>query len=120
MLRPPRRRLLEMERGATTKLRNGPLRTCAGCRRRRPQEELIRVVRSASGDVVLDPPSGGKAAGRGAYVCPDERCVGRALDGGLRKMLRNEGSLPGDLKERLLERIPAPTGAATRGRDGET
>ena len=66
MQRPPRRRPLEMERGATTKLRNGPLRTCAGCRRRRPQEELTRVVRSGSGDVVRRSARGRSVGGAGS------------------------------------------------------
>jgi len=71
--------------------------------------ELIRVVRSRTGEVGLDPsPVGGRRPpGRGAYVCPDERCVEEALRGGLRRTLKHEGSLPGDLRERLLERISA-------------
>src|SRR5687768_7947834 len=101
-----------MERGATNRLVGVPLRTCAGCRRRRPQAELIRVARSRAGKLVLGPPSGGsRSSGRGAYVCPVESCIEQALGGGLRKVLRYEGSLPGDLRERLLERIPAPQGA---------
>ncbi|MDQ5815751.1 MAG: YlxR family protein, partial [Actinomycetota bacterium] len=33
---------------------DAPIRTCAGCRRRRPQPELIRVVRGPDGVVSLD------------------------------------------------------------------
>jgi uncharacterized protein len=108
-----------MKRGATTKIRSGPLRTCAGCRRRRPQSELIRIARTATGDVVIDEP-GSRTSGRGAYVCPEKVCVERALGGGLRRTLKQEGSLPGDLMERLLERVPAPAGPTARGRDVET
>jgi predicted RNA-binding protein YlxR (DUF448 family) len=100
-----------MERGATNRLVGVPLRTCAGCRRRRPQAELIRVARSGAGELVLDPPARGVgSSGRAAYVCPAERCIEQALAGGLKKMLKYEGSLPGDLRKRLLERIPAPEG----------
>ncbi|MGH2753435.1 MAG: YlxR family protein [Actinomycetota bacterium] len=107
-----------MERGATTRIDVGPLRTCSGCRRRRSQAELIRVVRSRTGEVVLDPsPDGGeRPPGRGAYVCPDEPCVDAALRGGLKRALKHEGSLPGDLRERLLERISAPRGRSERKR----
>jgi predicted RNA-binding protein YlxR (DUF448 family) len=72
---------------------------------------MIRVARTRAGEVFLDPPAGGsKGPGRGAYVCPTEGCVERALAGGFRKMLKYEGSLPGDLRERLLERIRPPRG----------
>nr|MBA2600504.1 YlxR family protein [Actinomycetota bacterium] len=68
---------------------NAPIRTCAGCRRRRPQPELIRVVRGPDGVVSLDHDDAdrgssgasvtGRAPGRGAYVCADGSCVERAL-----------------------------------------
>lgn len=53
-----------------------PLRTCVGCRAQRSKRELVRVVRSPAGEVAID--LGGKAAGRGAYVCAVALCVGRA------------------------------------------
>lgn len=37
-----------------------------------PKRELVRLVRTASGEVVVD--STGKLAGRGAYLCSDKRC----------------------------------------------
>ncbi len=46
-----------------------PLRTCVGCRRRRPRPELVRLVAEASGAVILDIPA--RAPGRGAYLCRD-------------------------------------------------
>ena len=49
-----------------------PVRTCVGCRTARPKRELVRLVRQASGEVVVDP--SGKLNGRGAYLCPDEAC----------------------------------------------
>jgi predicted RNA-binding protein YlxR (DUF448 family) len=57
-----------------------PERTCVGCRDRSPKRGLIRVVRSAAGDVEADP--WGAAPGRGAYVHPDGACIDTALDGG--------------------------------------
>jgi predicted RNA-binding protein YlxR (DUF448 family) len=50
-----------------------PLRTCLGCRRVRPQAELLRLARTADGHVEPDP--GRRAGGRGAYVCRREACV---------------------------------------------
>lgn len=49
-----------------------PQRTCIGCRRRRPQGELVRLRRAAGG-VALDLPDR-RGPGRGAYVCANMRC----------------------------------------------
>ena len=43
----------------------------------KPKKELIRVVRSPEGEISLD--FKGKASGRGAYVCPDPRCLKKAI-----------------------------------------
>ena len=42
----------------------------------RGRDELIRLVRSPDGSVAVD--AAGTAPGRGAYVCRDEECLGRA------------------------------------------
>ena len=54
-----------------------PIRQCIGCREQKPKPELIRVVRSPSGEVSLDPR--GKASGRGAYLCRSADCMKRAI-----------------------------------------
>ena len=54
-----------------------PMRQCLGCREMKQKRELIRVVRSPEGEVSLD--SRGKKPGRGAYVCPNEECLKRAI-----------------------------------------
>jgi predicted RNA-binding protein YlxR (DUF448 family) len=54
-----------------------PSRTCLGCRRARPKDKLVRLVRLGSGTVVVDPSA--RATGRGAYVCPESACVEQAL-----------------------------------------
>lgn len=54
-----------------------PMRQCLGCREAKPKKELIRVVRSPEGEISLD--FKGKASGRGAYVCPDPRCLKKAI-----------------------------------------
>ncbi len=70
-----------------TEDRRGPVRSCAGCRARRPKSELVRVVRGINGAVAVDP--SGTAPGRGAYVCPDPRCAALATGrGGLARALR--------------------------------
>lgn len=53
-----------------------PMRQCVGCREMKPKRELIRVVRSPEGDIALD--FRGKNPGRGAYICPDAKCLAKA------------------------------------------
>jgi predicted RNA-binding protein YlxR (DUF448 family) len=50
-----------------------PTRTCVACRRARPKREMVRVVRTPTGEVKVD--RTGKLSGRGAYVCPEPDCV---------------------------------------------
>ncbi len=52
------------------------MRMCVGCREMKPKKELIRVVRQPEGNVMLD--RTGKAAGRGAYLCPCKECLEKA------------------------------------------
>ncbi|WP_026927968.1 YlxR family protein [Granulicoccus phenolivorans] len=52
-----------------------PERTCVGCRRRAPQQELLRLVVSA-GAVVPDPQR--RLPGRGAYLHPSRACFEQA------------------------------------------
>lgn len=50
---------------------------CTGCREMKPKKDLLRVVRPADEGVVYVDRSG-KAAGRGAYICPDVACLKKA------------------------------------------
>ena len=54
-----------------------PQRQCMGCRERKSKREMIRVVRGTDGTVHLD--FGGKAPGRGAYLCPNPECLKKAM-----------------------------------------
>jgi predicted RNA-binding protein YlxR (DUF448 family) len=58
------------------KVRKVPMRQCTGCLTVRPKKELVRVVRTPEGEVVLD--FTGKRSGRGAYICPDVNCLAEA------------------------------------------
>lgn len=53
-----------------------PMRMCVACREMKPKKELIRVVRNAEGEIHVDLSS--KASGRGAYLCCNQACLGRA------------------------------------------
>jgi len=54
-----------------------PLRTCIACHETKPKRELLRVVRTPDGHVMLDPT--GKKSGRGAYLCARLSCWENAL-----------------------------------------
>ena len=75
-----------------------PMRMCVGCREMKPKRELIRVVRGPEGDVSLDPT--GKKPGRGAYVCRNQACLGRAI-----KQKQLERQLEVQLGEEVAEEL---------------
>ncbi len=54
-----------------------PLRTCVQCQQVRPKRDLIRIVRTCTGNVEID--EKGKAAGRGAYLCRNKACWEAAI-----------------------------------------
>lgn len=73
--------------------RKTPIRTCVGCGETSDKRELVRVVRTSEGDVVVD--GSGKRNGRGAYVhahtaCFDAAARRRRFDGALRVTLKED------------------------------
>ncbi len=55
-----------------------PLRMCLACREMKPKKEMLRVVKTQSGEIFAD--ETGKAAGRGAYICKGEECLKKLAD----------------------------------------
>ena len=96
--------------------RHVPQRTCAACRQVRPKRELLRIVRTPDGHVVLDPT--GKKSGRGTYLCARRSCWDLALKKGRLEQALNVTLLPEDRAELEAYREtlppedePAPTTA---------
>lgn len=58
------------------KLKKTPLRKCTGCGEQKPKKELVRVVKTPDGEILLD--LTGKASGRGAYICNNAECLKKA------------------------------------------
>ena len=56
--------------------RKMPQRKCVGCQEMKNKKELIRVIRTAEGEFLLD--ATGKKNGRGAYLCPSRECFQKA------------------------------------------
>ena len=80
------------------KKRKVPLRQCLGCNEHRPKVELLRVVRTPEGEILLD--FKGKANGRGAYICKDPECLKKA-----RKSRRIDKNLACEIPEDVYERM---------------
>jgi uncharacterized protein len=57
-----------------------PQRTCVSCRKTGIKRELVRLVRVPEKGVEVDLTS--KKSGRGAYLCPDQKCWELALKTG--------------------------------------
>ena len=55
-----------------------PQRTCVACRQKDAKRQYVRLVRTPSGEVQVDPT--GKVNGRGAYLCGRRACWDRALE----------------------------------------
>jgi len=49
------------------------------CRQVKAKRELVRLVRTLRGDIEID--ITGKKEGRGAYLCPRQPCLEKALQG---------------------------------------
>ena len=75
-----------------------PMRRCLGCMQSFPKKELIRVVRTPEGEVLID--LTGKKSGRGAYLCKDKACLKKAI-----KAKRLQSNLEVQISEDLIESL---------------
>ena len=56
-----------------------PMRKCVGCQEMKSKKEMIRVIKTAEGEILLD--ATGRKNGRGAYLCPSMECFKKAVKG---------------------------------------
>ncbi len=75
-----------------------PERRCVGCGETKLKNQLIRIVRTPEGEVVLD--KTGKKSGRGAYICASAACLKKA-----RKSKRIESSLEVQIPDGMYDRL---------------
>ena len=74
-----------------------PMRKCVGCGEMKAKKELLRVLRKAEGEFVLD--TTGRKNGRGAYVCVSRECFGKAVKNkGLERSFKQ--AIPKEVYER--------------------
>ncbi|HBA68134.1 MAG TPA: DUF448 domain-containing protein [Lachnospiraceae bacterium] len=77
-----------------------PLRQCVGCSEMKSKKEMMRVLKTAEGSIVLD--MTGKKNGRGAYLCMKGECLRKARKNkGLERSLKM--NIPDEIYENLEE-----------------
>lgn len=83
-------------------VRKVPLRKCIGCMQMKHKKELMRVIKTSEGDILLD--GTGKQNGRGAYICQDIDCFEKAIKNkGLERSLKC--AIPKEVYESLKKEI---------------
>ena len=76
---------------------------CVACREMQAKKDLMRVVRTAEGGLVLD--RTGKLSGRGAYLCRSAACVEKAI-----KIRALERALEAPMNEALKAALESEIG----------
>ena len=79
-----------------------PMRSCVITKEKLPKKELIRVVRTPDGEVIID--VSGKANGRGAYLKKDIEVIKKAKNNKLLNRVL-EVEIPDKIYEELEEII---------------
>ncbi len=80
------------------------MRQCTGCREMKSKKEMIRVIRTAEEEILLD--ATGKKNGRGAYICKNRECLAKAMKThGLDRSLK--ASIPQEVYEKLEKEFEA-------------
>ena len=79
-----------------------PLRKCTGCQEMKGKKEMMRILRTSEGEIVLD--TTGRKNGRGAYVCCSMECFEKAVKNrGLERSLKMK--VPEETYESLKKEI---------------
>ena len=79
-----------------------PMRRCTGCGEMKSKKEMIRVIRTAEGEILLD--ATGKKNGRGAYLCFSAECLEKAVKSrGLERSLKVP--IPQEVYENLKKEL---------------
>ena len=82
----------------TNTVKKQPARRCTGCGEHFPKKELIRILRTPDGEIVID--ELGKRSGRGAYICKRPECLRKA-----RKQRRLEASLECSIPDEVYNKL---------------
>lgn len=79
-----------------------PMRQCVGCNEMKEKKSLIRVLKTAEGEIILD--ATGRKNGRGAYLCMNAECLKKARKNkGLERSLKT--AIPEEIYENLQKEM---------------
>ncbi len=74
---------------------------CMACKQMQAKNNLIRVVRTPDGQIMVD--RSGKLNGRGAYVCNNDECIAKCIKAKLlNKTFRQD--VPSEVYSSIKER----------------
>ena len=75
-----------------------PMRQCVGCQEMKSKKEMLRILKTAEDEIVLD--ATGRKNGRGAYLCFSKECLLKARKNkGLERSLKM--AIPKEVYEAL-------------------
>lgn len=78
------------------------MRQCIGCGEMKSKKEMMRILRTTEGEIVLD--TTGKKNGRGAYLCASAECYQKAVRSkGIERALKM--AVPADVYEILAKEM---------------
>ncbi len=79
-----------------------PLRQCIGCGKMKSKKEMIRVIKTPEGEIMMD--ATGRKNGRGAYICPSSECLKKAIKSkGLERSFKM--NIPKEVYEQLTKEM---------------
>ena len=78
------------------------MRQCVGCQEMKSKKEMLRILKTAEDEIVLD--ATGRKNGRGAYLCFSRDCLEKAVKNhGLERSLKT--AVPDEVYERLKKEL---------------
>lgn len=88
--------------GSENVAKRTPFRQCIGCGQPKEKKAMIRVIRNPEGVIELDVT--GKKNGRGAYLCPSQECLAKAMKSrGLDRSFKMQ--VPKEIYEQLSKEL---------------
>jgi len=79
-----------------------PTRKCIGCQAMKDKNEMLRILKTSSNEIVLD--ITGKQNGRGAYLCLSNDCLEKATKNkGIERSLK--GAVPSEVYDNLKKEL---------------
>ena len=79
-----------------------PMRKCIGCQEMKNKKEMMRLLKTPEGEIVID--LTGRKNGRGAYLCFSKECLEKSMKNkGLERSLKT--TIPASVYEKLKEEI---------------